>query len=268
MVAAGLSAGLLRRLVEQSKKSCHRTALRRDNRMTLPNLEIIARVRSPFMEKFGTPRQSGLTPAVTTYIDFLPKYAQLDSVRELRQFSHIWLVFLFHKHFDQSWHPTVRPPRLGGNQRIGVFATRSPFRPNPIGLSAVGLLSVNAKDGAVWLEVAGADLIDGTPIIDIKPYVPYADNIPAAQGGFADRAPQQQLEVMFSPTAQEQLQQFSHQTPLLKAIIRETIGLDPRPAYRQQTVDSKEYGCHLDRYNVRWRVEQKTLIVTEIIFVP
>lgn len=224
----------------------------------------IAVVRSPFKEKFATPRQPGLTPTVTARIELLPDFARADMVRKLDTFSHIWLIFIFHQHLGQGWHPTVRPPRLGGNQRVGVLASRSPFRPNPVGLSAVRLRSVQASGGVVWLEVEGADLIDGTPIIDIKPYIPYADSLPQAAGGFAPDAPGQQLTIAFSKTARRRLQDFSQQTPELEELIRDTLRLDPRPAYRQGLSDHHQYGCRLDRYNIRWHVEENTLIVIDI----
>lgn len=224
----------------------------------------IAVVHSPFKEKFATPRQAGLTPTISARIEFLPEYATAEAVRDLHLFSHIWLIFVFHQHLDQGWHPTVRPPRLGGNHRVGVFASRSPFRPNPVGLSAVKLLSVTATDGKVWLEVEGADLIDGTPIIDIKPYIPYADSHPQALGGFAKETPVPRLEILFSDGARQQLNQYSRHTPHLESLICETLSLDPRPAYRQEKEDTHHYGCRLDRYNIRWKIEQQTLIVTDI----
>lgn len=235
--------------------------------MSSVSLHPIAFVHSPFKEKFGTPRQAGLTPSVTARVDFLPEYAIPETVRELDQFSHIWLIFAFHKHLGQPWHPTVRPPRLGGNRRVGVFASRSPFRPNPVGLSAVKLLSINSKQGTLWLEVEGADLIDGTPIFDIKPYIPYADCLLEAQGGFADQAPEQRLQVDFDQAAQQQLDLFLQQTPSLERLIRETLCLDPRPAYHQQRGGTNQYGCQLDRYNVCWRVNGEQLTVIAIVAV-
>jgi tRNA-Thr(GGU) m(6)t(6)A37 methyltransferase TsaA len=228
------------------------------------SLSPIAVIRSPFKEKFATPRQSGLTPSVKALIEFLPGFNSTESVRGLAGFSHIWLLFVFHQHMDQGWSPTVRPPRLGGNRRVGVFASRSPFRPNPIGLSAVKLLDIHNLAGTITLEILGADLIDGTPIIDIKPYIPYADNIPNAQGGFADSEPTSCLEIIFSAPARRKLSDFSSQTPELETLIRETLALDPRPAYRHQRDDQHSYGCRLDRYNVRWQVEGAHIIISDI----
>ncbi len=169
------------------------------------SLEPIAIIHSPFREKFVTPRQPGLTPSIRAQITFNPGFATPEAVRGLEDFSHIWLVFLFHQNWEKGWKPTVRPPRLGGNQRVGVYASRSPFRPNPIGLSAVKLLSINTDQASVSLEVQGADLIDGTPILDIKPYIPYGDSIPEATRGFAEEAPRPTLQVQFSELALKQM---------------------------------------------------------------
>ncbi len=224
----------------------------------------IAFIRSPYREKFSAPRQPGLAPSVRAQVEFLPEFASPEAVRGLDGFSHIWLIFLFHQTVGQGWKPTVRPPRLGGNKRVGVFSCRSPFRPNPIGLSAVKLLAVNTDNGKVELEVQGADLIDGTPILDIKPYLPYTDGIDEAAGGFAGRAPVAALQVDFSATAREQLNLFSAQSPELETLISETLALDPRPAYKQEADGGREYGVLLDRYNVRWVVEGKQVLVQRI----
>ena len=214
----------------------------------------IAVIRTPFREKFAAPRQPGLAPSVRAQVELLPDFARPETVRGLEGFSHIWLIFCFHQTCRQGWKPTVRPPRLGGNKRVGVFACRSPFRPNPIGLSAVRLLSADISGGKVVLEVQGVDLIDGTPILDIKPYLPYTDNIPEALGGFADRAPEMVLEIEFSASAMVQLAKFSRQRPELEILIRETLSLDPRPAYQRDGDDRRGYGVLLDRFNIRWQV--------------
>ena len=229
------------------------------------SLEPIAIIRSPFREKFGTPRQPDLAPSVRARIDFLPEFATPEAVRGLEGFSHLWLIFLFHQNWQKGWKPTVRPPRLGGNRRVGVYASRSPFRPNPLGLSAVRLLSINCDSGKVSLEVQGADLIDGTPILDIKPYIPYGDSIPDATGGFAEEAPKSTLQVDFSDPAKKQLALYQDETPELEIMLQETLSLDPRPAYRHNQEDSQEYGVLFDRYNVRWKVQGKQLIVLEIM---
>ncbi|MEA3363235.1 MAG: tRNA (N6-threonylcarbamoyladenosine(37)-N6)-methyltransferase TrmO [Thermodesulfobacteriota bacterium] len=229
------------------------------------SLQPIAILHSPFKEKFVTPRQPGLTPSVRARIGFNPDFATPEAVRGLKGFSHLWLIFLFHQNWEKGWKPTVRPPRLGGNQRVGVYASRSPFRPNPIGLSAVRLLSIHADRGDISLEVQGADLIDGTPILDIKPYIPYGDSIPDATGGFAEETPRATLQVEFSELAWKQLGQYQNETPELETMLRETLSLDPRPAYRHNRENSKEYGVLFDCYNIRWRVQGKILIVLEIL---
>ncbi len=224
----------------------------------------IATIKSPFTEKFGTPRQAGLAPSVQAKVVFFPEFASAEALRGLSEYSHIWLLFIFHQNWQKGWQPTVRPPRLGGNKRVGVFASRSPFRPNPVGLSAVKLLKVNSQTGDFSLEVEGADLIDGTPIIDIKPYVRYADSFPEAISGFAQEAPQAILEVEFSSTALAQLQALKHKNPPLEDVIRETLSLDPRPAYRRQSDDEREYGVELDGYNIRWHVVADKVLVTSV----
>ncbi|NOY12432.1 MAG: tRNA (N6-threonylcarbamoyladenosine(37)-N6)-methyltransferase TrmO [Deltaproteobacteria bacterium] len=228
------------------------------------NVEPIATIRTPYKEKFATPRQPGLVPIVKARVELYPKFSAPETVRDLSDFSHIWLIFLFHQNYGKGWQPTVRPPRLGGNQRVGVFACRSPFRPNPIGLSAVKLLSVDCSGKRVVLEVQGADLIDGTPILDIKPYLPYSDCINDAVGGFAGRAPVASLPVDFSAPAYQQLAEFSAQTPELETLIRETLALDPRPAYKRGNDDEQEYGVLLDRYNLRWKVAGERVMVLTI----
>ncbi|HEY5674113.1 MAG TPA: tRNA (N6-threonylcarbamoyladenosine(37)-N6)-methyltransferase TrmO [Malonomonas sp.] len=228
------------------------------------NLEPIASIHTPYKEKFATPRQPGLAPTVPAQVVLHPQFSSPEAVRGLEGFSHIWLIFLFHQTYGQGWKPTVRPPRLGGNQRVGVFACRSPFRPNPIGLSVVKLQSIRCQPGKVVLEVLGADLVDGTPILDIKPYLPYTDGIDGATGGFADRAPGASLKVEFSDPAKTQLAGFSKQTPELESLIRETLCLDPRPAYQRDNDEGREYGVRLDQYNLRWQVTGKRLLVVSI----
>lgn len=187
-------------------------------------MEPIAHIRSPFVEKFGVPRQSGLAPHVTCAVEFTPPYRRAEFVRGIESFSHLWLIWGFHCNSPApSPRATVRPPRLGGNVRMGVFATRSPFRPNSLGLSAVRLLAV---EPGPLLRVSGADMVDGTPIYDIKPYLPYADAIPDAQGGFAAAAPAERLRVELPPQLPAGLSQE------WLAALCETLAQDPRPAYQ------------------------------------
>jgi tRNA-Thr(GGU) m(6)t(6)A37 methyltransferase TsaA len=206
-------------------------------------------LHSPFKEKFGIPRQSGLLP-VEAELELLPPYASDEAVRGLERVSHIWLLFVFHDTPAGAWSPTVRPPRLGGNQRMGVFATRSPFRPNPIGMSVVELLGIQHAQGRLILKLRGADLLDGTPVIDIKPYVPYADSLPEALTGFADCAPEHRLQVRFS----EQAEKSCAKQPELRALIIQVLELDPRPAYQREEETEREYGIRLFDRNVRWSV--------------
>jgi len=228
------------------------------------SFEPIATIHTPYREKFSTPRQPGLVPSVRAQVELFPAFASPEAARGLEGFSHIWLLFLFHQSIDQGWSSTVRPPRLGGNKRVGVFASRSPFRPNPIGLSAVQLLSVDCNNGRLVLEVQGADLIDGTPILDIKPYLPYTDAIPEARGGFADRPPEPLLQVEFSAAAREQLTRLSAPGQGLESLILETLALDPRPAYKRNEEDGRVYGVLLDRYNIRWQVAGGKVLVLGI----
>ncbi|MCP1728160.1 tRNA-Thr(GGU) m(6)t(6)A37 methyltransferase TsaA [Natronospira proteinivora] len=185
----------------------------------------IADLYSDFPEKFGIPRQSGQAPAARAQVVLRPAFARSEAVRGLDECSHIWL--LFHCHQSEGWRPTVRPPRLGGNRRLGVFATRSPFRPNPIGLSVVRLDGVEIDRG-VRLLVSGVDIVDGTPILDIKPYLPWADSLPDARGGFADQLPDA-LPVHFSPEAEAALTSNDRR----RALIEQLLALDPRPAYHR-----------------------------------
>lgn len=217
----------------------------------------VAVVRSDFPCKFGIPRQSGLVPELRARIVFEPEFRNPDMLRGLDGFSHIWLIWNFSGNRQQGWSPTVRPPRLGGNQRMGVFATRSPFRPNPIGLSCVRLEQVilQGPDGPS-LVISGADLMDGTPILDIKPYVPYADSHPDALGGFTSSAGDFLLTVDFPLHLLEQVPEG-----IREALIG-VLQHDPRPSYQQDP--ARVYGLTFGGFNVRFSVEGKILTVREI----
>lgn len=221
--------------------------------------EIIAHIHTDFDTKFGIPRQSGIVNALKGEIRFTPKYRDPSALRGLEGFSHIWLIWEFSEAVRDEWSPTIRPPRLGGNKRMGVFATRSPFRPNPIGLSCVKLegIDLNSPDGPV-LRVAGADLMDGTPIYDIKPYVPYADCHPDATGGFSDAVREYALEVDFPEELLMRLPVEKHE-----AII-EVLSQDPRPGYRHNDPE-RIFGVAFAGYDVRFRVDGNLLIVTDVI---
>lgn len=219
----------------------------------MPEMKIIARISTPFKTKFGIPRQSGVTPDVKGEIMFEPDYREIEAVRGLEGFSHIWLIWCFSESVSDKWSPTVRPPRLGGNVRMGVFATRSPFRPNPIGLSSVVLERIEYTDdrGPV-LHVRGADLMDGTPIFDIKPYVAYADSHPDASGGFTDTAEFKKLCVELGAGV----------TPPLSEGLIEVLENDPRPRYHDDP--ERVYGMEYDGREVKFRVHGDTLTVIEI----
>lgn len=214
-------------------------------------MEIIAVIRTDFPEKFGIPRQSGLVDTQGV-IEFLPAFRDVSAVRGLDGFSHIWLLWKFSENAKDGWSPTVRPPRLGGNKRMGVFATRSPFRPNPIGLSCVKLEKIDVDgDNAPRLLVSGADLMDGTPIYDIKPYLPHADCVPEATGGFSAPLTAYRLKVDIP----------AHLKCEKREELIKILEQDPRPSYHN---DSRDYGMSFAGYAVKFHVEDDTLFVTEI----
>ena len=222
----------------------------------------IAFIRTEFPEKFGVPRQSGLARNLKGRIIFEPEYRNPDALRGLDGFSHIWLIWEFSaNHATSPWQPTVRPPRLGGNAHMGVFATRSPFRPNPLGLSCVKLHSVelSTPDGPV-VNVLGADLMDGTPIYDIKPYIKYADSRPEAVCGYVDQLEERSLKVVF-PT---ELSAKVADTEVIPALV-ETLRLDPRPSYHDDP--QREYGLSFAGYNVRFHVAGNVLEVTDVALI-
>ena len=218
----------------------------------------IARIRSDFSEKFGIPRQSGLVEELTAAVVFEPAYRDPSALRGLEGFSHVWLIWEFSKARREGWSPTVRPPRLGGNQRLGVFATRSPFRPNPIGLSCVRLREVR-RDRSLGpvLIVAGADLLDGTPIYDVKPYLPYADCKPDAVGGFAARPKGADLAVDCPPALLCRVPEGK------RAALLAVLAQDPRPQYQDDP--ERVYGMAFAGLEVKFRVAGERLIVTEIL---
>lgn len=221
-------------------------------------IRVIARIHSDFSSKFGIPRQSGLVEALEATVVFEPPYRNVDALRGLDGFSHIWLIWGFSESKRDNWSPTVRPPRLGGNVRMGVFATRSPFRPNPIGLSSVRLAGVETTSeyGPV-LHVRGADLMDGTPIFDIKPYIPYGDCHPDASGGFAPAAPAEQLEVRIPPSVLCRIP--PHRLEALQGVLAQ----DPRPPYQQDP--TRVYGFSFAGLEIRFSVSGNVLTVLEVL---
>ncbi|EPL9571641.1 tRNA (N6-threonylcarbamoyladenosine(37)-N6)-methyltransferase TrmO [Providencia rettgeri] len=216
--------------------------------------ETIGHIESPYKEKFAIPRQPGLVPGGAGRLHLHPPFNDANTVRGLTQFSHIWVIFVFHQTIKGGWKPLVRPPRLGGNDKMGVFATRSTFRPNPIGMSLVELKGVSIKNNQAILELGSLDLVDGTPVIDIKPYLPFAEAIPEATAGYAQDAPSDKMQVIFTPAVENQLVSYQHQYPALKQFIEQVLMQDPRPAYKKQSTEIRDYAVHLLDFNIRWRV--------------
>ncbi len=220
-------------------------------------MQIIARIRSDFPSKFGIPRQSGLVESLRSTIVFEPGFRQPEALRGLEDYSHLWLIWEFSEAKREEWTPTVRPPRLGGNQRMGVFATRSPFRPNSLGLSSVRLLGMEStpREGTV-LHVAGADLLDQTPIYDIKPYLAFTDSHPDAKGGFADLSRDYGLDVHIPPELLDKVD------PAKREALLGVLAHDPRPSYQDDP--ERIYGMDFADLEIRFQVEGKTLTVCEL----
>ncbi len=227
-----------------------------ENQLTLRQ---IAYIRTDFKEKFGIPRQSGRAPSLTAEIVFLPAFRAEEALRGIEGFSHLWLLFDFSLAHREEWSPTVRPPRLGGNERVGVFASRSPFRPNPVGLSCVRLLGVEKRkeEGCVLL-VAGADLLDDTPIFDIKPYLPFADCVTDATAGYAGAQAHHRLEVDFP---KELLERVSEEK---RAGLCECLADDPRPSYQEDP--ARTYGMRFANYEIKFTVQGNILTVKKVDF--
>ena len=224
--------------------------------MSAHTLTPVARIRSDYSSKFGIPRQSGLTRTEAEII-FEPSFAIPEAVRGLEEFSHIWLIWQFSESAGKDWHPTVRPPRLGGNERVGVFASRSPFRPNPLGLSCVRLIRVEFRGGSgPVLHVRGADLLDGTPIYDIKPYIPYCDAHPDAEGGFTDRRTFHRLRVVCPEDLLAEIPD-EKRTGLL-----DTLSQDPRPSYHRDP--ERIYGMTYAGSDIRFRISGDELTVLSV----
>ena len=220
-------------------------------------LKVIAKIYTDFPEKFGIPRQSGIVKELEGEIVFEEEFRDTSALKGLEGFSHLWILWDFSEVNDEKWRPTVRPPRLGGNKRLGVFATRSPFRPNPIGLSCVELTEIKkTADRGTVLIVKGADMLSGTPIIDIKPYLPFADSVPEATGGFAEEVKEDKLEVVFP-------ENFTYIFPKekLSSLIAILKG-DPRPAYQDDP--HREYGFNFAGYCIKFKVQGNVLTVTNI----
>ena len=223
----------------------------------LYTLKTIARIRSDFPTKFGIPRQSGLVEDLRAVVVFEPEYRSAEALRGIEAFSHLWLIWQFSRAVREDWSPTVRPPRLGGNQRMGVFATRSPFRPNALGLSCVRLVGVEEHPelGPV-LHVAGADLMDGTPIYDVKPYIAYADAHPDALGGFVDQVQRRRLTVDFPPELLERVEEEK------RGALLGVLAEDPRPSY--QSDPQRVYGMAFGGWEIKFSVMGEMLKVLSV----
>ncbi len=224
----------------------------------MDKLKIIAHIYNGYTEKFGIPRQSGINDTVISTIVFEKDYRTDDALRGIEEYSHLWLLWLFSENKDEKWHPTVRPPRLGGNKRVGVFATRSPYRPNAIGLSSVRLLKKEKTEKGTVLTVSGADILSGTPIIDIKPYIAYTDSHPDAVSGFADRVKSYHLEVNFPDALLKKLPNEVH-----SAVIS-MLEQDPRPSYQED--ESRIYGMCYGDYEINFTVQGNILTVYDVAF--
>lgn len=227
------------------------------------SISAIGHIQSPYKQKFAIPRQPRLVPQAKAKLIFTAEFNREEFVRGIEEFSHIWLLFRFHETADKGYSAMVRPPRLGGNERKGVFATRATFRPNALGMSAVKLEGVEYKNGQLSLLLAGIDLLDGTPIVDIKPYLPYSDAMHDASAGFADTRPETQMSVEFCSEVTEFIAKQTHY-PELKDFIANVLKQDPRPAYKKQKQGEQSYGMTLYDFNIRWQVNGEHNLVTHI----
>ncbi|OUS23072.1 tRNA (N6-threonylcarbamoyladenosine(37)-N6)-methyltransferase TrmO ['Osedax' symbiont bacterium Rs2_46_30_T18] len=227
------------------------------------SFKTIGVVKSPFRQKFGIPRQPGLTPEIKSSIVLEPEYASDDIVDQLSLSSHIWILFVFSACYKKDWSAKVRPPRLGGNKKIGVFASRSPFRPNPIGMSAVKLTGIRKQPGSLIIDVLAADLLDGTPVIDIKPYIPYADKLTDASNQLAGSISLLSQPIFFSSQALQVCEQILLSgAENLRVEIEQVLRCDPRPAYQKD--QQRIYGLSLYNLNIRWQISTERIDVLSI----
>ena len=228
------------------------------------SFEPIGVIHSCFKEKFGVPRQPGLVQSARAELELFPPYNRAEAWAGVEAYSHLWINFVFHHCIRDEPNLTVRPPRLGGNRKLGVFATRATFRPNPLGLSVVALERVESVADKITLHLRGVDLVEGTPVLDVKPYIPYVDSIPQATAGFAQTAPGREFEVVFSEEASAGLARHGRRWPELVQLIEEVISLDPRPAYFKRSERDKPFAVRLFDLKIRWRIEGGVAVVTAI----
>ena len=225
--------------------------------------EPVGIIRSCFTDKFGIPRQPRLATTARARLQLLPGFDREEAFAGLNGFSHVWIVFVFHECLGEGWKPTVRPPRLGGRRKVGVFASRAPYRPNPIGLSAVELIGLERDAQGLALHLRGVDLLDGTPVLDIKPYVPYADAIPVATGGFAPSAPDHRWRIDFTPQAERQVESADPDGSLeLRLLITQVLAQDPRPGYMDRYPERRQFGMRLYDLDIAWQVQPSGVLVT------
>jgi tRNA-Thr(GGU) m(6)t(6)A37 methyltransferase TsaA len=235
------------------------------------SFEPIGTLTSCYREKFGIPRQPGLVPGARGVLKLRDEPFLRQALRGIEGFSHLWIVFVFHRHDARAWKPSIRPPRLGGERKVGVLASRSPHRPNPIGISVVRLAGVQADaPGGAELTLEGVDLLDGTPVLDIKPYLAYADSVPEASAGWADE-PIERFEVRFEPEALREVRAREAEFPGLEALIRETLALDPRPAFQKRRfppaspeAQGTRYGFALGPCDVQWEIREGCFVVVRL----
>jgi tRNA (adenine37-N6)-methyltransferase len=236
--------------------------------MTL-TFEPIGHICSPYTDRFGIPRQSGLVTAGEARLELLAPYAREEAFRGIEGFSHLWLIFVFHTCWGAGWRPSVRPPRLGGRRKVGVFASRAPFRPNPIGLSAVEFLGLERDARGLALRLRGADLLDGTPVLDVKPYVPYADALPQARGGFAQVSPGSDWVVEFADNVVGQIARVDRDGKRQVAqLIEQMLRQDPRPGYMNRYPERDTFVMRLYDLEVRWTLRDGVARVVAVVPAP